>query len=143
MVAKAVEVRQISKVYGNKTVLNNISCQFNQGMTVGLIGPNGAGKTTLESILVHLVLPTRGEVWINGKSISKDPEFNRHLVFMPAEPKFPPISAQEYVLDCAYLRDFPKSEALNRLYKSPLGEHRNQACNSLSTGQKKSCKLLP
>ena len=142
MVAKAVEVRQVSKVYGNKTVLNNISCQFNQGMTVGLIGPNGAGKTTLESILVHLVLPTRGEVYINGKSISKDPEFNRHLVFMPAEPKFPPISVQEYVLDCAYLRDFPKNEALNRLHKSPLAEHRSQSCNSLSTGQKKILQII-
>ena len=62
MVEKAVEVRQVTKVYGNKTVLNNVSCQFSQGTTVGLIGPNGAGKTTLENILVHLVLPTRGEV---------------------------------------------------------------------------------
>ena len=142
MIAKAIEFKQVSKRYGDKTVLNNVSGSFSQGTTIGLIGPNGAGKTTLESILVHLVLPTRGEVYINGRSVSRDPEFNRHLVFMPAEPKFPSTSVRRYVLDIADLRDFPEGEALKRLAKSPLAGHSSQSCNSLSTGQKKILQII-
>lgn len=143
MVEKAVEVRQVSKRYSGKTVLDNISCSFSQGMTIGLIGPNGAGKTTFESILVHLVLPTFEKgIYINGKLISKDPEFNRHLVFMKAEPNFPATSVKQYVCDIAYLRSFPEDEALRRLRKSPLANHSFQSCNSLSTGQKKILQII-
>ena len=132
----------VSKIYGKRTVLDNISCAFSPGSTTGLVGPNGAGKTTFESILVRLVLPAKGEVYINGKSVDKDPEFNRYLVFMPAEPIFPPTSVKNYVLDCAYLRDLPKDEALKILAKSPLSGHGSQSCNSLSTGQKKILQII-
>ena len=66
MVEKAVEVRQVSKAYGNKTVLNNVSCQFSQGMTVGLIGPNGAGKSTVIKIIMNLVRPSAGRAEVFG-----------------------------------------------------------------------------
>ncbi|CAH1755792.1 23168_t:CDS:2 [Entrophospora sp. SA101] len=127
----------MNKKYGNKTVLNNVSFTVREGTIHGFIGPNGAGKTTTLSILTRLVLPTGGEVYIDGKSVINDPTFNERLGFIPAEPRFPSSKVEEYVLDCGYLRDIPKGEVLRKLASSPLNQFRNQNCHSLSTGWKK------
>ena len=89
MTEKVIEVKQVSKRYGDKTVLNNVSFAVRKGTIHGFIGPNGAGKTTTLSILTRLVLPTYGEAYIESKSVNRDPRFNERLGFIPAEPKFP------------------------------------------------------
>src|SRR6266487_643982 len=105
MSKKLIEVKQVSKRYGKKTVLNNISFSVQAGTIHGFIGPNGAGKTTTLNILTRLVLPTLGQAYIDGKSVNNDPSFNLNLGFIPAEPKFPNLKVEDYVLDCGYLRD--------------------------------------
>ena len=142
MVDKVIEVKQISKRYGDKTVLNNVSFSVRKGTIHGFIGPNGAGKTTTLSILTRLVLPTRGEAYIDSKSVNRDPRFNENLGFIPAEPKFPSLTVQNYLLDCGYLRDIPKQKVLNELANSSLSKLSQQTCNSLSTGQKKTLQLF-
>jgi len=137
MVDKVIEVKQISKRYGDKTVLNNVSFSVRKGTIHGFIGPNGAGKTTTLSILTRLVLPTRGEAYIDSKSVNRDPRFNENLGFIPAEPKFPSLTVQNYLLDCGYLRDIPREKVLRKLASSPLYQFRYQNCHSLSTGWKK------
>jgi len=137
MTEKVIEVKHVSKRYGNKTVLNNVSFSVRQGTIHGFIGPNGAGKTTTLSILTRLVLPTHGEAYIDSKSVNRDPSFNQRLGFIPAEPKFPSLSVEDYLLDCGYLRDIPKGEVLRKLAGSPLSQFRHQNCHSLSTGWKK------
>src|SRR3954467_14958588 len=131
---KAIEVKQISKRYGEKTVLNNVSFSVRAGTIHGFIGPNGAGKTTTLSILTRLVLPTRGQAYIEGKSVDNNPAFNLNLGFISAEPKFPSLRVEDYILDCSYLRDIPSREILLKLANSPLHQFRYQDCNSLSTG---------
>ncbi|CAG8455422.1 12950_t:CDS:2 [Ambispora gerdemannii] len=115
MAEKIIEVKKVSKRYDNKTVLNNISFSVRKGTIHGFIGPNGAGKTTTLSILTRLVLPTHGETYIDNKSVSRDPSFNRRLGFIPAEPRFPSLTVENYLLDCGYLRDIPKGEVLRKL----------------------------
>ncbi|MEG7979104.1 MAG: ABC transporter ATP-binding protein [Mollicutes bacterium UO1] len=137
MIEKAIEVKQISKRYGDKTVLKNVSFSVRKGTIHGFIGPNGAGKTTTLSILTRLVLPTQGEAYIDNKSVAREPSFNQNLGFIPAEPKFPSLTVENYVLDCGYLRDIPKEQVLRKLVNSPLSQFRHQNCHSLSTGWKK------
>jgi ABC-2 type transport system ATP-binding protein len=76
---KAIEIRQVSKRYGEKTVLNNVSFSVRQGTIHGFIGPNGAGKSTTLNISVRLVLPNSGEEYIDFKSVGNDPGFNERL----------------------------------------------------------------
>src|SRR5271154_3745698 len=106
MTEKIIEVKQVSKRYGGKTVLNNVSFSVRAGTIHGFIGPNGAGKSTTLNISVRLVLPTGGEEYIESKSVAREPSFNEHLGFIPAEPRFASgVSVEEYILDCGYLRD--------------------------------------
>ncbi|CAG8841116.1 18866_t:CDS:2, partial [Racocetra persica] len=121
---KVIEIKQIGKRYGDKTVLNNISFVVEEGTITGFIGPNGAGKTTTLKIMMRLVLATQGDVYINGRSVKNDPTFNERLGFIPAEPRFPNLTVEKYILDCAYLRDVAKEEVLRKLSNSPLNQFR-------------------
>ncbi|CAG8519838.1 10543_t:CDS:2 [Cetraspora pellucida] len=133
MSEKVIEIKQVSKRYGDKTVLNNVSFAVRKGTIHGFIGPNGAGKTTTLSILTRLVLPTYGEAYIESKSVNHDPRFNERLGFIPAEPKFPNLTVEKYLLDVGYLRDIPSEVVLRKLAGSPLSQFRSQNCHSLST----------
>lgn len=65
-----INIKNISKKYGNKPVLKNISVAFPENSLISIIGPNGAGKSTLLSIMSRLISSDGGEVIIDGKSIS-------------------------------------------------------------------------
>ena len=63
---QVIEIRNVSKHYGKKQILNKISFSLNQGEVLGILGPNGAGKTTLLKIICGLVKPSDGQVILNG-----------------------------------------------------------------------------
>ncbi|CAG8749454.1 5201_t:CDS:2 [Racocetra persica] len=132
MSEKVIESKQVSKRYGDKTVLNNVSFAVRKGTIHGFIGPNGAGKTTKLSILTRLVLPTYGEAYIESKSVNRDPRFNERLGFIPAEPKFQNLTVEKYLLDCGYLRDIPKEKVLRKLDGSPLSQFRSQNSDDIT-----------
>ena len=64
-------VNKISKSYGNKKVVRDISISINRGEIVGLLGPNGAGKTTTFYMIVGLVKPDTGSIILDKVEISK------------------------------------------------------------------------
>ena len=68
-----IDIRNVSKIYPQSTVkaLDDVSLCIESGEFFGLLGPNGAGKTTLISILSTLLLPTAGEVRINGEKLTR------------------------------------------------------------------------
>jgi lipopolysaccharide export system ATP-binding protein len=68
---------KIVKKYRKRTVVNEVSIELNQGEIVGLLGPNGAGKTTSFYIIVGLIKPFSGKVYLDGKDITKEPMFRR------------------------------------------------------------------
>lgn len=68
--AIAAELRGITKVFGNRTVLDSVSLQIQEGEILALLGPNGSGKTTLLKILAFIENPTSGEVKFQGKTVS-------------------------------------------------------------------------
>jgi lipopolysaccharide export system ATP-binding protein len=65
------------KQYGKRTVVNNVSFEVHQGEIVGLLGPNGAGKTTSFYMVVGLVKPDKGLVFLNDEDITKLPMYKR------------------------------------------------------------------
>jgi len=68
-----IEAKNLIKVYGDRTVVNDISFDINKGEVVCLLGPNGAGKTTTFYMVVGLVKPNKGQVFINDEDITTWP----------------------------------------------------------------------
>ena len=82
-------INKISKSYGNKKVVRDISIVINRGEIVGLLGPNGAGKTTTFYMIVGLVKPDTGSIILDKIEISKMPIYSRGLQgisYLPQEP---------------------------------------------------------
>jgi ABC-type multidrug transport system ATPase subunit len=69
---QVIEVRGLTKKFGNLTAVNNLDLNVYRGDVFGFLGPNGAGKSTTIRMLLSLIKPTSGEMKIFGKSISKD-----------------------------------------------------------------------
>ncbi|QHT68009.1 LPS export ABC transporter ATP-binding protein [Rhodocytophaga rosea] len=65
------------KKYGSRTVANNVSVQVQQGEIVGLLGPNGAGKTTTFYMIVGLIKPNAGDIFLDDENITKLPMYKR------------------------------------------------------------------
>ena len=66
---KLVQINKLSKFYGKKKVLDNVSLDIEKGKIIGLLGKNGAGKTTLIKLMNDLLTPTTGEIKVNGEDI--------------------------------------------------------------------------
>ena len=83
-----LQVNKISKSFGNKQVVRNISLNINRGEIVGLLGPNGAGKTTTFYIIVGLIKPDTGEIYIENIDVSSLPIYLRGqkgISYLPQE----------------------------------------------------------
>jgi len=65
-----LEIREMSKLFGNLAALKDISLEINQGELVGLVGPNGSGKTTLFNVISGFYRPSKGEIIYDGKRIT-------------------------------------------------------------------------
>ena len=72
-----LSARDISKSYRGRKVVNNISIEVNQGEIVGLLGPNGAGKTTSFYMIVGIIKPEQGDIFLDKEVISKYPMYQR------------------------------------------------------------------
>lgn len=65
------------KIYKGRTVVNNVSVEVNQGEIVGLLGPNGAGKTTTFYMIVGLIKPNNGQIFLESENITSLPMYKR------------------------------------------------------------------
>jgi len=72
-----LSAREISKSYRGRKVVNNISIEVNQGEIVGLLGPNGAGKTTSFYMIVGIIKPEQGDIFLDKEVISSYPMYQR------------------------------------------------------------------
>ncbi len=74
---KLLEAKNVIKTYRGRNVVNDVSVHVRTGETVGLLGPNGAGKTTTFYMIIGLVTPNKGKVFLNGTDITRLPIYQR------------------------------------------------------------------
>lgn len=70
-------IKGLTKIFGKRTVVNRVDLQIAQGEIVGLLGPNGAGKTTTFNLIVGLLAPNRGDIFLDDRAITGMPMFQR------------------------------------------------------------------
>jgi len=82
----AVEVKDVWRSFGKKTVLRGVSFEVEEGEVFGLLGPNGAGKTTTLRIITGILKPDKGDIIVYGKSVVREREEVRRMIsYLPEE----------------------------------------------------------
>ena len=96
-----IEARNLIKIYGDRSVVNDVSFDINKGEVVCLLGPNGAGKTTTFYMIVGLIKPNKGHVFLDGEDISEKPMNERAkagIGYLPQEPSiFRKLSVEDNI----------------------------------------------
>ena len=137
-----IEVRGITKKYGNFTALDNVSFSAEEGEIVGLLGPNGAGKSTTMNIITGFIEPTEGEVYVNGINMLKKPKkAKREIGYMPeGVPIYSDLTVKEFVTYMAGIKKVDRKETKEKVAKiieeTGLNEVQNKLTKNLSRGYK-------
>lgn len=139
-----LEVKDITKSFGEKQVLKGVSFSAESGSALGLLGRNGAGKTTTIRIIMQLFSPNSGSVLIDGKPVDLK---SVNIGYMPEERGlYPKKKVIEQLVFFGELRGLSKSEAkanakklLNRLH---MEEYENVKLSTLSKGNQQKIQLV-
>lgn len=112
-----IQVRNLTKKYGEFLAIDNISFDIERGKIYGFLGPNGAGKSTTMNIITGCLAATGGSVTIDGKDIFHQPiEAKRHIGYLP---EFPPLYSEmtpvEYLSFVAEAKGLPYEEATRQV----------------------------
>jgi len=114
-----IETRGLIKTYRKRRVVNNVNIRVGRGEVVGLLGPNGAGKTTTFYMVVGLVSPDKGNVFFDGKRISKLPMHKRArlgISYLPQEASvFRKLTVEDNIRAIWQLLKVPRAEQKVRL----------------------------
>ena len=116
-----IEVQNLTKVYGQKTAVDNVSFKIRNGRIYGLLGPNGAGKSTTMNIIAGCLAPTEGTVLINGYDIcDRSIEAKRQIGYLPEQPPlFGDMTPFEYLCFVAEAKGV-KDEVIDRQVKEAM-----------------------
>ena len=109
-----LSARDISKSYRGRKVVNNISIEVNQGEIVGLLGPNGAGKTTSFYMIVGIIKPEQGNIFLDKEVISSYPMYQRAQkgigYLAQEESVFRKLSVEDNILGVLEFSDLSKNQ---------------------------------
>ena len=144
-----IHTSALQKSYKGRTVVNNVSVTVKQGEIVGLLGPNGAGKTTTFYMVVGLIKPDEGTVFLNEEDITKLPMYKRAQMgigYLPQEASvFRSLSVEDNILAVLEMTALSKEERLLKL-ESLLDEFNLQLVrknngDSLSGGERRRTEI--
>lgn len=135
-----IEVSGLTKFYGDKLGINDVSFSIKKGETVGLLGPNGAGKTTIMKMVAGHMLPTSGTITIDGVDVIDDPRLAlKQLGFMPEiPPLYTEMDVYGYLSFVAEIKGIEKKERatqINEIMELVAISHvKNRLIKNLSKG---------
>ena len=139
----------IIKKYGKRTVVKGVSIDVKQGEIVGLLGPNGAGKTTSFYMIVGLIQPNSGKVFLDDKDITGAPMFKRAQMgigYLPQEVSvFRKLSVEDNIAAILEMMPLSKQEQKQKLEdlleEFSLGHVRKNLGHNLSGGEKRRTEI--
>ena len=114
-----LRAENLMKSYSGKRVVKDISLQLKQGEIVGLLGPNGAGKTTSFYMIVGLIKPNSGKIYLDEKDITKFPMYKRAqsgIGYLAQEASvFRKMTVENNILSVLQLTNLSKKEQINKM----------------------------
>lgn len=137
-----IEVRGLSKSYGDRLAIDKLSFSVSKGEVVGFLGPNGAGKSTTMKIITGYMAPSDGEVQVAGFDVFNDPlEVKRRIGYLPETPPvYGDMTVQDYLKFVAQIKGVESSHVSglvdSAIQKTNLGEVRKRLIQNLSKGFK-------
>jgi ABC-2 type transport system ATP-binding protein len=135
-----IEVRELTKKYGDRVAVDNISFSVKRGEILGFLGQNGAGKTTTMKILTCFMSATSGSASVAGFDVFESPlEVKKRIGYLPESPPlYPEFLVCEYLSFIADLRGIPGADKARKidavLERCALGDVRNRLIGNLSKG---------
>ena len=144
-----IHTSNLIKRYHNRTVVNQVSVELKQGEIVGLLGPNGAGKTTSFYMVVGLIKPDEGEVFLNDLNITKLPMYKRAQMgigYLPQEASvFRKLSVEDNIAAVLEMTKLSKKEQKDKLEdlltEFRLTHVRKNNGDSLSGGERRRTEI--
>lgn len=144
-----LRAENIKKSYKNKLAVKGISVEVKQGEIVGLLGPNGAGKTTSFYMIVGLIKPTEGHIFLDDMEITKFPMYKRAqhgIGYLAQEASvFRKLTVQENIMSVLELTDLPRKDQLERteqlIEEFNLQERRDRRGDLLSGGERRRTEI--
>ncbi len=144
-----IHTNNLIKSYRNRTVVNKVSINVKQGEIVGLLGPNGAGKTTTFYMVVGLIRPDEGSVFLNEEDITHQPMYKRAqmgLGYLPQEASvFRKLSVEDNIKAILEMTKLTKKEQKNKLEtlldEFGLQHVRKNNGDSLSGGERRRTEI--
>lgn len=143
-----IQIRNLSKYYGTKQVLKNLSLDIYPGQVIGYIGPNGAGKSTTVKILTGLIPEFTGEVLVNGISMQNDPQQIKKLIgYVPENAElYEVLTPMEYLDFIGKLYDMDEEQLHTRaarlLTAFGLGTNKDDRMDTFSKGMRQKVLLI-
>ena len=144
-----IHTQELVKTYKSRTVVNHVSVSVQQGEIVGLLGPNGAGKTTTFYMVVGLIKPDEGTVFLNDTDITKLPMYKRAKMgigYLPQEASvFRKLTVQDNILAVLEMTNMTKAERMHKLEELleefNLNHVRKNNGDSLSGGERRRTEI--
>lgn len=135
-----VEIKGVTKTFGRKEALKNVNLTIEKGKIIGLLGSNGSGKTTLIKLINDLLVPTRGEILVNGKKPGV--ESKKVVSYLPERTYLSSSMKVSEVLDffVDFYEDFDKEKARTLLKDLDIDE--NDKLKTMSKGTKEKVQLI-
>ncbi len=135
-----IQVSHLTKLYGPRAAVNDLSFEVQKGEIVGFLGPNGAGKSTTMKILTGFMPASEGKVSVCGYDVFQNPlAVKRNVGFLPENPPvYPEMSVGDYLEFAAQLHQVPANKVASAvsdiLEKTSLGDVRKRLIGNLSKG---------